>query len=61
MPNAQLRANLRNFLYPMNESEVRRERELSLERGDEVRADCIDDYLNEEFETWADWRAEAGF
>jgi hypothetical protein len=61
MPNAQLRSNLRNFLYPMTETEIRRERELSIERGDEARADYIDEYLNEEFAGFHDWRSEAGY
>jgi len=43
----QLWSNLRNLLYPMTIAEVRREQELSFERGDTVRAELIDLFLCE--------------
>jgi hypothetical protein len=52
MPNAQLRMNVRNFLVGLNKTEIEREWELSIERGDMERAECIDEYLDEEYPEW---------
>lgn len=42
-----LRMNVRNFLLPMRISEVQRELELSLERGDTERAGYVEEVLRE--------------
>lgn len=54
----QLRLAIRNFLYPMIETEVRKELDLSRERGDTVRAGYIQDYLDTEEEFASDCNAE---
>ena len=43
----QVRQNVRNFLLPMTVAEVRRERDLLLERGDTVGAGYADEFLRE--------------
>ena len=42
-----LRQNVRNFLVPMRISEVERELELSIERGDSERAEYVAEFLRE--------------
>jgi len=41
----KLRQNIRNYLYPMSLAEVARELEISVERGDELRAIYVREYL----------------
>lgn len=53
--SAMVRSAVRNFLYPMTESEMRRELELSIEVGDSVRADYVAEYMREcGYEVWVD-------
>lgn len=42
-----LRQNVRNFLLPLTIAEVRKELEISVERGDARRAGYIEEFLDE--------------
>jgi hypothetical protein len=43
----QIRWNVRNFLLTATIAELVREKELSLERGDPFRAECIQELIDE--------------
>jgi hypothetical protein len=47
MTKKELMPHIRNFLCPASLPDMERELVLSIERGDRVRADCINDYINE--------------
>lgn len=41
------RANIRNFLLTATMAELAREKEISLERGDQFRAACVQELIDE--------------
>lgn len=53
-----IRQALRNFLIPLTIAEVERELELSIERGDSVRAGYVEEFLQELYDDFDNCETE---